>query len=233
MSGQRLYAMLCVRARPDVRLALGKKLRKGGKLNDDAAYTIITYPTVSEAVATVAALFASDPKAQEARFCLGVVEAHQDELGGRAANVIRSLADQAHPGQVLLTSAARDIARGNLPARLALTRIGDVGSHSPIAANGSTLQRREAPEQLVPMRSRLFWNGGAERGFYEVSPVAGAYFGQEYVGRGAAVADYDNDGNLDFYLSNDNSANRYFVFGESLPGLLQGQLQKMFVGKYT
>lgn len=134
MSGQRLYAMLCVRARAEVREKLGKKLRKGGTLNDDAAYTIITYPTVSGAVAAVAALFASEPLAQDARFCLGVVEAHREELGGRTANVIRSLTDQAHPGQVLFTSAARDIARGNLPARLTLTRLGDVMVESEISA---------------------------------------------------------------------------------------------------
>jgi enediyne biosynthesis protein E4 len=69
-------------------------------------------------------------------------------------------------------------------------------------ANGSTLQHRFAPEQLVPMRSRLFWNAGAEAGFYDVSRVSGPYFEERYVGRGAAVADYDNDGNLDIVIVN-------------------------------
>jgi hypothetical protein len=69
-------------------------------------------------------------------------------------------------------------------------------------SNGSTLQSRDDPEQMVSMKSRLFWNGGAEAGFYEVSGVSGSYFEQKYVGRGAAYADYDNDGDLDVFVVN-------------------------------
>jgi hypothetical protein len=67
-------------------------------------------------------------------------------------------------------------------------------------ANGSTLQQRDAPRRLGPMTARLFWNGGAEAGFYETSAIAGPYFGRKLVGRGAAFADYDNDGDLDVFV---------------------------------
>ncbi|MEK7379440.1 MAG: VCBS repeat-containing protein, partial [Gemmatimonadota bacterium] len=63
--------------------------------------------------------------------------------------------------------------------------------------NGSTFQRRSDPTLLVPMRDQLFWNRGPSEGFFDVSPVSGPYFRQELVGRGAAVADYDRDGDLD------------------------------------
>jgi TolA-binding protein len=68
--------------------------------------------------------------------------------------------------------------------------------------NGSTLQQRADPSRLVPMRDQLFWNRGPEAGFYDVSAVAGPYFQEAFVGRGAAVADYDNDGDLDFVIVN-------------------------------
>ena len=68
--------------------------------------------------------------------------------------------------------------------------------------NGSTFQQREHPRLLVPMRDQLFWNRGADEGFYDVSPVSGEYFGSEYVGRGAAFADYDNDGDVDVFVVN-------------------------------
>ena len=68
--------------------------------------------------------------------------------------------------------------------------------------NGSTLQKRDDPARLVPMQSKLFWNRGTNEGFFDVSPVSGAYFRTPYVGRGAAFADYDNDGDMDAFIVN-------------------------------
>jgi tetratricopeptide (TPR) repeat protein len=67
-------------------------------------------------------------------------------------------------------------------------------------ANGSTFQTDEDPTQLEPMRDQLFWNAGRDRGFFDISPVLGAYFLEEHVGRGSAVADYDRDGDLDVFV---------------------------------
>ncbi|MFQ5747677.1 MAG: FG-GAP-like repeat-containing protein [Gemmatimonadota bacterium] len=69
-------------------------------------------------------------------------------------------------------------------------------------ANGSTLQQPERPERLVGMRDQLFWNAGPEDGFYDVSDSSGAYFSREDVGRGAAFADYDRDGDVDVFVVN-------------------------------
>jgi hypothetical protein len=52
------------------------------------------------------------------------------------------------------------------------------------------------------MRDLLFWNGGPERGFFEVSELAGSHFSEEFVGRGAAFADYDKDGDVDVFIVN-------------------------------
>jgi len=71
-----------------------------------------------------------------------------------------------------------------------------------LVINGSTLQEPDDPSRLVPMRSQLFWNRGPDDGFFDVSPVAGDYFGERWVGRGAAIADYDNDGDLDLFVVN-------------------------------
>lgn len=71
-------------------------------------------------------------------------------------------------------------------------------------ANGSTFQQKDNPKLLVPMRDQLFWNKGNSDGFFEVSVVSGEVFSEEYVGRGAAFADYDNDGDIDIFIVNNN-----------------------------
>ena len=64
------------------------------------------------------------------------------------------------------------------------------------AINGSTFQDEKDKAHLVPMRSFLFWNAG-ENGYFEVGAKAGEPFVTPMVGRGASVADYDGDGDLD------------------------------------
>ncbi|HEX9754979.1 MAG TPA: FG-GAP-like repeat-containing protein [Gemmatimonadales bacterium] len=76
------------------------------------------------------------------------------------------------------------------------------GKPDLFVVNGSTFQERDDPTRLVPMRDQLFWNRGPQEGFYDVSPASGDYFQRAYVGRGAAFADYDNDGDLDAFIVN-------------------------------
>jgi hypothetical protein len=51
---------------------------------------------------------------------------------------------------------------------------------------------------------QLFENDGTGT-FTEVSTAHGEYFKKEYVGRGACLGDYDNDGDVDVYIANLNS----------------------------
>ena len=67
------------------------------------------------------------------------------------------------------------------------------------AVNGSTFQEEADPSRLVPMRSFLFWNSGGD-GFFEMSGRSGGPFTTPAVGRGASVADYDDDGDLDIAI---------------------------------
>ncbi len=71
-------------------------------------------------------------------------------------------------------------------------------------ANGSTFQQRENPQLLIPMTDQLFRNYGTEEGFYDISIVSGDYFTRKYVGRGAAFGDYDNDGDVDIFVVNND-----------------------------
>lgn len=66
-----------------------------------------------------------------------------------------------------------------------------------LSINGSTFERQDQRELLVPMKSQFFWNGGPQEGFYDVAAASGPALAAEHVGRGLAVADYDEDGDPD------------------------------------
>jgi len=66
-----------------------------------------------------------------------------------------------------------------------------------LAVNGSTFPLEGEPTLLTPMRNQLFWNAGPDEGFLEVGAGSGPAFAIENVARGAATADYDDDGDLD------------------------------------
>jgi len=63
-------------------------------------------------------------------------------------------------------------------------------------ANGHTIEDAADNTRLLPQHMQLFWNRG-EEGFFELSEVAGPPFERLLVARGAAVADYDRDGDVD------------------------------------
>jgi enediyne biosynthesis protein E4 len=54
-------------------------------------------------------------------------------------------------------------------------------------------------------RAQLYVNAGGGR-FVEVSRNAGPYFNERYVGRGVVFGDYDNDGDVDMFVTNKNQA---------------------------
>ena len=60
-----------------------------------------------------------------------------------------------------------------------------------------------ALKHLYGQEDQLFENDGTGN-FQDVSTERGSYFQEEFVGRGACLADYDNDGDFDIYVVNLN-----------------------------
>ena len=60
-------------------------------------------------------------------------------------------------------------------------------------------------KHLYGQEDQLFENIGNEK-FKDVSVERGQYFKEEFVGRGAILGDYDNDGDIDIYIVNLNSS---------------------------
>lgn len=84
-------------------------------------------------------------------------------------------------------------------------------------ANGSTFEDAGEPKHLVPMRSRVFWQKDPSVGFFDVSAVAGPALEEDRVARGAAFADYDDDGDVDILVMDHQAAPR-FLRNDGLPG---------------
>ena len=65
-----------------------------------------------------------------------------------------------------------------------------------------------ALKHLYGHQDQLFENIGGGK-FKDVSAKRGEYFSQEFVGRGACLGDYDNDGDFDIYIVNLNNTGKF------------------------
>ena len=108
-----------------------------------------------------------------------------DESDGPSVRFI-DVADQRGLGQVALRSVGWGAEFADLDAD---------GWLDLVVANGSTFETEEAPSRLQSQVPFLFWNDRGEH-FYDLAP-GNEFLAVPHVGRGLALADYDNDGAVD------------------------------------
>ena len=78
-----------------------------------------------------------------------------------------------------------------------------------VVANGSTLEEDgPMPKKLKPQDTLLFWNRRGEF-FHNLAPLH-AGLSEKHISRGLAVADFDNDGDMDFILADLGEGVRLF-----------------------
>ncbi len=114
--------------------------------------------------------------------------------------------EQGRKGPLHLSDVADEygcggIAMGNAGWSTFFFDVDNDGRLDLLAINGSTLEDKGDPTKLVPGRPFLFWSRGAD-GYYDLarSKAAGSALQEAIVGRGAAYADYDRDGDLDMIV---------------------------------
>ena len=66
-------------------------------------------------------------------------------------------------------------------------------------ADGSTLEQRDSPLQLISEPMFLFWNDGKR--FHNVAPASGEALSRAHSARGLAAADFDGDGDVDLAVA--------------------------------
>jgi hypothetical protein len=87
--------------------------------------------------------------------------------------------------------------------------------------NGHTLEEpggRIGERRLAAQRPFLFWNAGADRGFFEVGERTGGFFAAPAVARGMAAADHDGDGDVDLAVVENGGELRLLRNDTEAPG---------------